>query len=72
MKNKLMIGIEQIFFYRKDRSDKFFYLIDVIFCQVLKNVAHVDVLLDGRPVDPHAAFTGKSLNLFAKNKIVEF
>jgi len=33
---------------------------------MLKDVAHVDVLLDGRAVDPHAAFAGQSLNLFTK------
>ena len=44
------------------------HLIDVIFCQMLKDVAHVDVLLDGRPVDPHAALARQPLNLFPKKQ----
>lgn len=43
-------------------------LIDVVLGQVLEDVADVDVLLDGRAVDSHAAFLGQRLDLITENE----
>ena len=38
-------------------------LMYVVFCQVLEDIANIDVFFDGGPVDAHPKLLGKSINL---------
>ena len=38
-------------------------MIDVVLCEVLEDVADVDVVLDRGPVQTHLALTGQAVNL---------
>lgn len=48
------------------------HFVHVVFGEMLEYVANVNVFFDGRAVEPHAAFTGKGVNLLAAKKMYTF
>ena len=50
-------------FVKVIKSKVFFYLIYIVFRKVLEHAAHVEVLLDRGPVQPHVALRSQPLSL---------